>query len=214
MGVMKVSFGELTLDMETRQLRRGAAEVHVSPKAFELLIALVESRPRALSKADLQARLWPDTYVSESNLASLVAEIRRATGDDARTPRFVRTVQRFGYAFAGETSQVALPSSAATCWIISGDRQWTLKDGEHILGRGQEPGGFESDTMSRRHARILVSEGRATLEDLGSKNGTFIGDRSVTSPQTLNDGDGIRLGSVRLTFRAAKGGPSTRTERR
>ncbi|MGH9221524.1 MAG: winged helix-turn-helix domain-containing protein [Vicinamibacterales bacterium] len=211
---MKVSFGELTLDTETRQLRRGAAEVHVSPKAFELLAVLVEWRPRALSKADLQEQLWPDTYVSESNLASLVAEIRRAIGDDARTPRFVRTVQRFGYAFAGETSLAAAPlSSTATCWIISGDRQWTLKDGQHILGRGQDPGGFESDTMSRRHARILVSEGKATLEDLGSKNGTFIGDRSVTSPQTLNDGDHIRLGSVRLTFRAASGGPSTRTER-
>jgi DNA-binding winged helix-turn-helix (wHTH) protein len=215
MGVMKVSFGELTLDMETRQLRRGADEVHVSPKAFELLTALVESRPRALSKADLQARLWPDTYVSESNLASLVAEIRRAIGDDARTPRFVRTVQRFGYAFAGETSQAAAsPASPATCWIISGDRQWTLKDGEHVLGRGQEPGCFESDTVSRRHARILVSEGKATIEDLGSKNGTFIGDQSVTSPQMLNDGDSIRLGSVHLTFRVAKGGPSTRTERR
>lgn len=213
MGVMKVSFGDLTLDTETRQLRRGAAEVHVSPKAFELLTALVESRPRALSKADLQQRLWPETYVSESNLASLVAEIRRAIGDDARTPRFVRTVQRFGYAFAGETREAASPaSSVTTCWIISGNRQWTLKDGEHILGRGQDPGRFESDTMSRRHARILVSEGRATLEDLGSKNGTFIGDRPVTSPQMLNDGDAIRLGSVHLTFRAAMGGPSTRTE--
>jgi pSer/pThr/pTyr-binding forkhead associated (FHA) protein len=86
-----------------------------------------------------------------------------------------------------------------------------LKDGEHILGRGHDPGSFESDTVSRRHARILVSDGRATLEDLGSKNGTFIGDRLVTSPQALTDGDAIRLGSVHLTFRAATGGPSTRT---
>lgn len=72
---MTVSFGDLTLDTDTRQIRRGAVAVHISPKAFELLTALVDARPRALSKADLHERLWPDTYVTESNLAGLVAEI-------------------------------------------------------------------------------------------------------------------------------------------
>ena len=71
---MTVSFGDLTLDTDTRQVRRGAVAVHISPKAFELLTALVDVRPRALSKADLHERLWPDTYVTESNLAGLVAE--------------------------------------------------------------------------------------------------------------------------------------------
>src|SRR5688500_9228808 len=108
---MMVSFGDLTLDTDTRQIRRGAVEVQISPKAFDLLTALVDARPRALSKADLHERLWPRTYVTESNLAGLVAEIRRAIGDDARTPRFVRTVQRFGYAFAGEvTPASSMPS--------------------------------------------------------------------------------------------------------
>ena len=134
---MTVSFGDLTLDTDTRQIRRGAVEVHISPKAFELLTALVDARPRALSKADLHERLWPDTYVTESNLAGLVAEIRRAIGDDARTPRFVRTVQRFGYAFAGEvTLGSSTPTVAISCWLVYGDRQWTLPDGEHVLGRG------------------------------------------------------------------------------
>jgi DNA-binding winged helix-turn-helix (wHTH) protein len=61
---MTVSFGDLTLDTDTRQIRRGAVEVHISPKAFELLTALVDARPRALSKADLHERLWPDTFVT------------------------------------------------------------------------------------------------------------------------------------------------------
>jgi len=209
---MTVSFGDLTLDTDTRQIRRGAVEVHISPKAFELLTALIDARPRALSKSDLHERLWPDTYVTESNLAGLVAEIRRALGDDARTPRFVRTVQRFGYAFAGDvTLGSSTPAVAIRCWLVYGDRQWTLSDGEHVLGRGREPGAIDSDTVSRRHARILVSTGEATIEDLQSKNGTFVQDEPVAARRTLKDGDEIRLGSVRLTFRTAAAGPSTRT---
>ena len=209
---MTVSFGGLTLDTDTRQIRRGAVEVQISPKAFELLTALVDARPRALSKADLHELLWPRTYVTDSNLAGLVAEIRRAIGDDARTPRFVRTVQRFGYAFAGDvTPAPSMPSVATNCWLTYGDRQWMLADGEHVLGRGREPGAIDSDTVSRRHARIVVSTGDATIEDLQSKNGTFVGDEPVTARRVLKDGDEIRLGSVRLRFRAAAAGPSTRT---
>jgi DNA-binding winged helix-turn-helix (wHTH) protein len=209
---MTVSFGDLTLDTDTRQIRRGAVAVPISPKAFELLTALVDARPRALSKADLHERLWPDTYVTESNLAGLVAEIRRAIGDDARTPRFVRTVQRFGYAFAGDLTPGAPTSKTAVkCWLVYGDRNWSLPDGEHVIGRGQGPDAIDSDTVSRQHARILVSAGSATIEDLTSKNGTFVGDEPVASVRALKDGDKIRLGSVRLTFRATLAGPSTRT---
>ena len=209
---MKASFGDLTLDTDTREVRRGAVALHISPKAFELLMALIDARPRALSKADLHERLWPDTYVTESNLAGLVAEIRRAIGDDARTPRFLRTVQRFGYAFAGDlTPGASTPKTTVTCWLVYGDRHWNLPDGEHVIGRGREPDAIDSDTVSRRHARILVSAGSATIEDLTSKNGTFVGNEPVASARALKDGDEIRLGSVRLTFRAAPAGPSTRT---
>src|SRR5262245_56160966 len=209
---MRVQFGDFTLDSDTRQLRRGAIEVRISPKAFDLLTILLDTRPRALSKADLQQRLWPDAFVAESNLAGLVAEIRRAVGDDARTPRFLRTVQRFGYAFAGDVSPAtSAPAVALKCWLVYRDRQWPLADGEHTLGRGQDPWAIDSDTVSRRHARILVSTGAATIEDLGSKNGTFVKNDPVMSLQPLKDGDEIRLGSVRLIFRVATGGPSTRT---
>ena len=85
-----------------RQLTRAGREIHLEPKAFELLSALVLERPKALSKADLQERLWPGTFVAEANLSNLVAEIRAALGDPARAPLFVRTVHRFGYAFCGD----------------------------------------------------------------------------------------------------------------
>jgi TolB-like protein/DNA-binding winged helix-turn-helix (wHTH) protein/Tfp pilus assembly protein PilF len=96
---MQVSFGEFVLDLDSRELRRGVESVRLSPKAFQLLEILVANRPKALSKADLQDRLWPDTFVVEKNLANLVSEIRQALGDSPSAPGFIRTVPRYGYAF-------------------------------------------------------------------------------------------------------------------
>jgi DNA-binding winged helix-turn-helix (wHTH) protein len=73
----KIRFGDVLFDLAARQVFRGAAEVHLSGKAFELLRYLIERRPQAVSKQDLQAHLWPDTFVTEANLPSLVAEALR-----------------------------------------------------------------------------------------------------------------------------------------
>src|SRR5262245_49255434 len=102
---MRFQFGPFSLDTETRQIARADEPIHVSPKAFELLTALVEARPRALSKADLHERLWPDTFVSDANLAILIREIRRALDDSARAPKFIRTLHGFGYAFSGSAAE-------------------------------------------------------------------------------------------------------------
>src|SRR5262245_50285802 len=100
-----VRFGSWVFDGESRELRGRQGMVHLSPKAFALLGALLESRPRALSKAELRDRLWANTFVSDSSLASLVREVRRALGDSVRQPVFLRTVHRFGYAFCGEAAE-------------------------------------------------------------------------------------------------------------
>jgi len=211
---MRLTFGGVVLDTEARQVLRGNEPIALSPKAFDLLAFLVENRPNALSKDVLHERLWPEMFVSDTNLAGLVAEIRRALGDDARTPRFVRTVQRFGYAFAG----VAAPAEAAgirnapaRCWLVRGKQQIPLVDGENILGRDDDAGLLASTTVSRRHARITIDGTSAYLEDLGSKNGTFFRGRSIKRREKLTDGDAFALGSVRLLFRSPFGDPSTRT---
>ena len=85
---LRTDFGDFVLDPDRRQLLRRGEEVHLSPKAFELLKLLVDRRPKALSKNGLHEHLWPATFVSETNLASLIAEIREALGDDARRPRY------------------------------------------------------------------------------------------------------------------------------
>jgi DNA-binding winged helix-turn-helix (wHTH) protein len=211
-----VSFGPFTLDVETRQLLSGPDRqpVHLSPKGYELLCVLVEMRPRALAKSELHERLWPSTFVSEATLASLVAELRDALGERGREARFIRTVHGFGYAFSGlaqETGPAGLPRIAT--WIVCNGNQISLGDGEHVLGRDADVAvPLSSPTVSRHHARIVIAGEIATLEDLGSKNGTYVRGQAVTSPVRLADGDLIRIGAFEVTFRTVAAGRSTETD--
>ena len=202
---MRIQFGPFTLDLETRQLTRAGHGIHLEPKAFELLSVLVLEQPKAVSKAELQARLWPGTFVAEANLSNLVAEIRAALGDSARAPKFLRTAHRFGYAFCGDAVTMTDPRDAAParlwCRLEANGRRFPLPSGEHFIGRDADLAiRFDTSTVSRRHARVIVTADAALLEDCDSKNGTFRGGERVTSPVALSDGDTIRVGSVRLTF--------------
>jgi DNA-binding winged helix-turn-helix (wHTH) protein len=215
---MRIECGDWALDTATRQIARGGENVHVSPKAFDLLTTLLLERPRALSKSELLVRLWPDVFVSEATLASLVAEVRSALGDSARNPRCVRTVQRYGYAFCGTVTEgdpTPPPSSraAGSARLAMGKREVALSEGANLLGRLPEASFWiDSGGVSRRHARITVTADGASIEDLGSKNGTFVNGERVSDSRALSDGDEIRLGRVRMVFRAFAAPPSTETE--
>jgi DNA-binding winged helix-turn-helix (wHTH) protein len=107
-------FGTFALSTDSRQLLTESGHaIHLEPKAFELLAALLAVRPNAVTKADLMQRLWPDTFVAEANLSNLVADLRQALDDPARAPRFIRTVHGFGYAFAGDARTDAPEASSA-----------------------------------------------------------------------------------------------------
>ncbi len=213
---MTYRFDEFTLDSQTRRLLRHDTEVHVSPKAFDLLRVLVENRSRAVSKADLHERLWPSTYVLETNLAGLIAELRRALNDSADRPRYIRTVQRFGYWFIGNAHELSDREDAVKppvkYWLVWETRQIALSDGENILGRAPDAEiWIDAPGVSRHHARIRLQESGAAVEDLGSKNGTYVRGQRITAPLLLNDGDQIRLGSVVVTFRIPPPAGSTQT---
>lgn len=109
---MAVAFGDFAFDPERRQLLRLGEPVPLETKAYELLGLLLSRRPNALSKAQIRDVLWPGTFVSESALARLVAQIRAACGDDPQNSRFIRTVHGFGYAFCGEAEEVRDASRA------------------------------------------------------------------------------------------------------
>jgi DNA-binding winged helix-turn-helix (wHTH) protein len=215
--VMKLRFGEYVLETGARRLTQGDADVHLTPKAFELLAALVERRPNALSKAELHDLLWPATFVVESNLAALVNEVRKALGDSATESRFIRTVPRFGYAFCGDViaGPAALTTHAGpTCWLILDSKRIELAQGDNLVGRDPRAEAWiDLPTVSRRHARIMIAAATARLEDLGSKNGTCLRGKRVEAPEVLRDLDPILFGSVQVTFRAclARGDVETRT---
>jgi len=208
---MRVSFEGFVLDTSMRQLSRSGARVHLEPKALELLELLVARRPAAVSKTEIQERLWPDTFVSESSLTGLVAQVRKALDDDRRQERFLRTVHGFGYAFIGE---VTLGGAAATAArLVWEDAVFELRPGEHVLGRSEEAQvRLDAPGVSRRHARIVVTSDEATIEDLASKNGTYVGERRLEGPSALQDGDRVRLGSQLLVFRRAGAAAPTWTE--
>ncbi len=208
---MRIQFGECTFDPVRREVRRAERPLHLSPKAFELLRLLVEIRPRAMSKDALFERLWPARFVTDANLAGLVAEIRREIGDDAREPRFVRTVHGFGYAFSDGTTNLADEDSVFR--FIWGAREVPLAEGENVLGRDPSAAvSIDNATVSRHHARIVIHGNRAALEDLGSKNGTWLKGGRIETSELLSDGDEIRAGSVALVFRCFAAGSSTETQ--
>lgn len=204
---MVYRFGDFTLDDGIRQLFLNRTEVHLSPKAYELLTVLLANRTRAVSKAELQQRLWPSTFVEETNLAGLVAEIRRALGDSASSPVFVRTVYGFGYRFvsdiAADTATVRSGPSRVKLCVMWAGREMILMEGANVIGRETDATiQIDARGVSRHHARILVADDVATLDDLGSKNGTHLNGRAITVAH-LSDGDEISLGTVTLTFRVA-----------
>ena len=213
---MTYRFDNFTLETRTRRLLRGEEEVHLSPKAFDLLTILVANRAQAMAKNDLQQTLWPSTFVQETNLAGLVAEIRHALEDDAEQPRFIRTMHRFGYWFIGQATEQGGRERTATepgrYWVLWESRQIPLDPGDNVLGRAPDATVWvDAPGVSRHHARIRVEEGEALLEDLGSKNGTYLRGQPVTVPCRLEDGDQIRLGSVVITFRIPPPAGSTET---
>ena len=208
-----LEFDDFTLDVAARRLVRNGVELHLSPKAFDLLALLVEHRDKAVSKDTLNGALWPSTFVLESNLAGLVAEVRRVLSDSAEQPRYVRTVHRFGYRFVADVrtpSRVAARPLSVHFWLVWNTRQLALTEGENIVGRAPDASVWIDATgVSRKHARITVDGSRATIEDLGSKNGTFVQDQPLTGPHVLADGDQIRVGSVVITFRIPESAEST-----
>lgn len=214
---MRIHFGEFALDRETRQLFRGEEELHLVPKAFDFLAFLLSQKPRVVSRERIRSRLWPGTFVSESTVATLVNDVRAALADDPRRPRFIRTVRGHGYAFCGETASgtsEAPRSRAFSLRIVMDDREVALREGENLLGREEEAVlWIDAPTVSRRHARIVVTDGTAVLEDLGSKNGTHLKGARLTKPVILADRDEIWLGQVPLTFRVLVAGGPTRTAR-
>jgi DNA-binding winged helix-turn-helix (wHTH) protein len=212
---MRVRFGDFVLDRATRQLLKNGEVRPLEPKAYELLDLLISRRPAAVSKQEIRDGLWPDTFVSESHLSSLAARVRRALDTGVEGPGCLRTVHGFGYAFAAEATEEEngrRPSRAVA--QVEWDREiLPLMEGVNVIGRGEEVSvRIDVEGVSRRHARIVADGGRFTLEDLGSKNGTYLREQRLQAPTALEDGDAFRLGRTVVVFSVPRSGGATLTE--
>ena len=211
---MRLRFAHCVFDAETRELLIDGVPHELSPRAFQLLGLLIEARPKALAKVELMDRLWPGEFVSESSLPRLVAEVRSALKDSAKEPRFIRTLHTFGYAFFAdaipEAPRESIPPEA--CHLVWGDRRIPLLPGENLLGRGAEARvAIDLGRVSRKHARIVVGGGKVVIEDLSSKNGTFVRGRRLADRVDLQDGDEIGVGPAVLVFRRVLAAATTQT---
>ena len=204
---MAFRFGEFLVDAASRQILRNGEPVALSPKAFELLNMLLTENPRAVPKAELIERLWAGSAVSEENLKTRILEIRKALGEKGRHSKWIRTAHGFGYACVGtvyeQSAEVDRYKPAQLYWLQHSSRGFAVTPGETLVGRDPRCGVWIDDSsVSRRHARLFVSDSGVILEDLGSKNGTSVGVTPVRAAIELLDGDRITFGSVNLVFRS------------
>jgi len=198
--VVTYSFGPFRLLPHVRRLERDGTAIALTPKAFDLLLALVVHRERALSKDEILLLVWPGSIVEESNLAQQVLLLRRALGADD----CIATIPRFGYRFAvavvEEQSRGASAAISPHCLIWDG-REFLLREGLTVIGRAEDADvQIPVPSLSRHHARVLVRGLEATIEDLGSRHGTWRGTLPVTAPTLLVSGDSIRLGTATLVY--------------
>jgi len=203
------------VDVGARIVRRSDREIRLAPKAFDLLVILVQRRPNAVSHAELHAALWPGVHVSETSLAALVTQLRKALEDPGDDRPVIRTLHRVGYAFGGDAvivSAAANDGVGAARIVWNGVAYAVPPAGDSIIGRDRDATiHIDADSVSRHHARLRRSGYDVVVEDLGSKNGTWIGGERVHGAAVLADGISFRVGSETLRFERATNSPSTRT---
>jgi len=199
--------GEFALDADLRLLTRGVEVVPLPPKTFELLLELVRRAPGVVRRQELIDGVWPKELVNDEALTQRLMLLRRTLGDDPKAPRYIASMPRWGYRIVADVRRLpgveAPPREVVSQFVaLLGDRLIPLLDGETVIGRDPEAAVFiDSLKVSRHHARIVVTSGRARVEDLGSKNGTQVNGRRIAGVADLADGDRIGVAHEVVVFR-------------
>jgi DNA-binding winged helix-turn-helix (wHTH) protein len=202
---MRYTFAGCRLDTTSRELSRDGADVHLSPKAYELLRSLIEHRPRVMTKQELMDELWPETFVVEANLHVLIGELRSALGEKSARTSSIKTHHGIGYGFVADVIEArSRPRTVARdksrVALAIGTRRVALAAGSHQVGRDQECDVVINDnSVSRHHAGLRVAGASLVVEDLGSKNGTHVNGRRISTPTAAANGDSIAFGTVQTT---------------
>jgi DNA-binding winged helix-turn-helix (wHTH) protein len=192
--------GRWSVDPAACELRNGDTVVRLRPKVMDLLAAFARSPGEVLSKHCLLDLVWSDVTVGDASLTVAVGELREALGDHPEKPEYIETIPRRGYRLIAPVSGnqvVEVSTEASRFWLTGAGLELMLRQGINLIGRAADAEvRIESPKVSRRHARITVDGDAAVVEDLGSKNGTFVGDTRIETPTPLAHGDQLRLGQL------------------
>lgn len=198
---MLLRIGACEIDCDRRRVTRDGVEQPLPRKAFDLLLTLVEARPRVLDKELLIKAIWPNTFVADANLAILIGDLRAALGDSAQRPRLIKTHHRVGYSFIGEVTEVSARAETRTpSFILAiGRRRVLLFEGAVSVGRDQACDVVLDDpSVSRYHASLTVIGDQLTVKDNDSKNGTRIGRTRISGTQPVCPGQQLRFGKIEV----------------
>ena len=193
--------------------------VRLRPRAMDVLICLALESGRLASKQNIIDAVWRTEFVSDHALTQVVAELRSALGDDARNPTYIENIPRRGYRLVATVTPVAISVPAARDASLpfklqSEDGDHPLMQGPNIIGRTIDADlCIDRTEVSRCHARIVVAGTTATIEDLGSKNGTYVNGERLEQPTLLNNGDEIWIGRSVARLRFLVEGEPTMTEK-
>jgi len=216
---MAYRFGAFLYDPVERGLSRGGSVVPLTHKSRELLLLFLHNPGRLLTREEIAESVWPDAAVTDDSLRFQVAELRRALG--AQGEDFIRTLHGEGYRWEEPVSAAADrpvrphedgdggggPSPRFR--LVLETREVQLPEGENVIGRDPVAAlWIDHPSVSRHHARIVVRRGKATLEDLKSKNGTLVNAKPVSGRVRLADGDELRIGPETVVFREVSPAPT------
>jgi DNA-binding winged helix-turn-helix (wHTH) protein len=205
-------FGRFVLDTGRAQLLDAGADTGLTPKAFDVLRLLIDHRPDIVDKDTLANEVW-GAPVSDASLTMVMTELRKALGDSAANPVFIRTAHRRGYAFCAQADETAARDDARFFLVVDG-RRLPLRAGETIAGRDEGCGvRLDEPSVSRRHARFLVQDESVTVEDLNSTNGTLVNGKRKPGAVALRPGDTIKIGSIKARLDAPHASGSGKTVR-
>ena len=209
--------GDWMVEPMLDRISRGHETVQLRPRVMDLLISLVESPEKVVSRRQLIDRVWRTRFVTDNALTRAITELRKKLGDDAKRPAYIETIPKRGYRIVAEVGGARVEQRPAACRFLLEEQDETevpLRDGDNIIGRSAEADvQIDASEVSRRHARILVVGSTAVIEDLGSKNGTFVRGSRIDAPVRLEHADVIQIGVNVARFRFKVIDDRTKTER-
>jgi DNA-binding winged helix-turn-helix (wHTH) protein len=216
-------FGTFELDLAAYVLKAQGDAVRLERIPMEVLALLVQRAGLLVERSEIAAAVWgPDVFLEqEAAINTAVRKIRQVLGDDAAAPRFVQTVMGKGYRFIAAVESLAPARESAAsggqdrseAYVVKvGGQEFVLHSGETVLGRDPAAGIYvDHPSVSRHHASLSIEPGRVRLQDLGSRNGTFLNGRRIDGSAEISEDAIIGLGPVTLVICVVRAPASTQS---